>query len=56
VGVAAQLRSGAPSEPNGRRYLYTSMIIESISHKELHYMRASLEVPRNCWLWLHLLP
>jgi len=46
----------APSEPNGGRYLYTSMIIESISHKELHYMRAILEVPRNCWLWVHLLP
>ena len=33
----------APSEPNGRRYLYTSMIIESMPHGQLHYMRASLE-------------
>jgi len=33
----------APSEPNGRRYLYTSMIIESIPPGQFHYMRASLE-------------
>jgi len=35
----------APSEPNGRRYLYTSMIIESSPGRKLHYMRASVEDP-----------
>jgi len=33
----------APSEPNGGRYLYTSMIIESSPGRKLHYMRASVE-------------
>jgi len=33
----------APSEPTGRRYLYTTMVIESRPHRDLHYMRASLE-------------
>jgi len=35
----------APSEPNGRRYLYTSMIIKSSPGGKLHYMRASVEDP-----------
>eukprot|EP00168_Porphyra_purpurea_P020618 TRINITY_DN874_c0_g1_i2.p1 TRINITY_DN874_c0_g1~~TRINITY_DN874_c0_g1_i2.p1 ORF type:complete len:316 (-),score=75.69 TRINITY_DN874_c0_g1_i2:476-1423(-) len=33
----------APSEPNGRRYLHTDMIVRSVPDMELHFMRARWE-------------